>query len=216
MHALRDPEAREAIRAAAHLQPFLNDLRAEADRARSTGPEPLTFRLFHQFEATGDRAAYERVYFDRRRRLLGLALTSVIDETDTYLPALEDLIWAVCNEYTWALPAHLPVGVEVAAANRVPPEKVVDLFAAHTAHALAEVASLLGERLDPWLHYRIRIEIERRIFQPVFYDPVHFCVGVGPDELGGRVWRVCRDGGAAPGNRPRTTGRDDRARPPDA
>ena len=214
LDALRDPEALTALRAAAHLQPFLSDMRAEADRAQSTALEPLTFRLFHLFEATGDREAYERLYFDRHRRLLGLALTSVIDETDNYLSALEDLIWAVCNEYTWALPAHLPVGVAVAAAHRVPPEQVVDLFAAHTAHALAEVASLLGERLDPWLHYRIRTEIERRIFQPAFYDPVHFwwesapmnwaavcagCVGMAAllletdrEQLAGMIDRVLR------------------------
>src|SRR2546422_1009099 len=48
-----------------------------------------------------------------RRRLVGLALTSVIDQTDVYREALENLIWELCNEYTWSLPAHLPVGVEV-------------------------------------------------------------------------------------------------------
>jgi len=164
----------ELYRESPHLQPFLAEMRAEADRARSTPLEPLSYELFRLFETTGDRAAYERVYFDRRRRLLGLALTSVLDETDEYLSALHALIWALCNEYTWALPAHLQVGVEATQAYRVPPDQVVDLFAAHTAHALAEVASLLDDRLDPWLHYRIRTEIERRTFRPVFYDPHHF------------------------------------------
>lgn len=174
LEALRDPAALAAIRAAPHRQPFLDRMRSEAARAASTPPEPLTFALFRLFETTGDRAAYERVYFDRYRRLAALALVSAIDATDDYLPALSDLIWDVCQMYTWALPAHLPVGVKAIQANRVPPEQVVDLFAAHLAHALAEVASLLGERLDPWLHYRIRTEVERRIFRPVFDDPRRF------------------------------------------
>ncbi len=174
LEALRDPVSRRAMRAAPHLQPFLSEMRAEAARAVSDPPAPLSFSLFRLFEATGDRTAYERVYFDRRRRVLGLALTAVIDETEAYLPALHDLLWAICEEYTWALPAHLPVGIDAVQANRLPPEQVVDLFAAHTAHMLAEVAALLGEQLDPWLGYRIRSEVERRIFQPLFHDPRPF------------------------------------------
>ncbi|MBN2469951.1 MAG: heparinase II/III family protein, partial [Anaerolineae bacterium] len=174
LEALHDPAALQGIRAAQHLQPFLTEMRDEAARASSTPLAPLSFSLFHLFETTGDRAAYERAYFDRRRRLLGLALTTIIDETDAYLPALHDLLWAICNEYTWALPAHLPVGIEAVQACRLPPEQVVDLFAAHTAHMLAETSALLGEHLDPWLHYRIRSEMERRIFLPVFHDPRPF------------------------------------------
>ncbi len=172
VQALRDPDQLHALRAAPHLQPFLADMRAEAARARSTPLAPLPFSLFHLFETSGDRLTYERPYFDRRRRLLGLALAAVIDEADDNLPALADVIWELCNEYTWSLPAHLPAGV--AMAHRVPPEQVVDLFAAHTAHALAEAVALLGERLDPWLQYRVRTEVERRIFQPLFHDPRHF------------------------------------------
>ncbi|MBN2053319.1 hypothetical protein JW905_00265, partial [bacterium] len=171
LEALRDPQS---LREAEHLDRFLSGIRAEAKRARSTPITPLPFSLFHLFETTGERAAYEQAYFDRRRRLAGLALTAVIDEADENLPALADLLWEICNEYTWSLPAHLPVGVEAVHAHRVPPEQVVDLFAAHTAHALAEVISLLGERLDPWLAYRIRREVDRRIFEPLFYDPRHF------------------------------------------
>jgi hypothetical protein len=174
LEALRDPDRLQALRRAAHLGRFMAGMRAEAERARSTPIPPLPFDLFHLFETTGDRTAYETPYFDRRRRLAGLALTAVLDETDNYLPALADLIWEICNEYTWSLPAHLPVGVDAVQAHHVPPEQVVDLFAAHTAHALAEVPSLLGDRLDPWLVYRIRGEVERRIFEPLFTDPHHF------------------------------------------
>ncbi len=171
---LHDSAILQKIRTVPHLQQVLSDMRAEAQRAQAIPLETLPFSLFHLFETTGERTTYERVYFDRRRRLSGLTLTSVIDETDQYLPALSDLIWEICNEYTWSLPAHLQVGVEAIKAYRVPPEQVVDLFAAETAHALAEILSLLGERLDSWLHYRIRNEIEWRIFQPIFNTAYHF------------------------------------------
>lgn len=174
LDALRDPARLRALRAAPHLHQLLAGLRDEAGRAGAAPLTPLSFDLFRRFEASGDRAAFERAYFDRRRRLLGLALTATLDETDAPLPALADLVWELCNEYTWALPAHLPVGAAAARAGRLPPEQIVDLFAAHTAHALAEVLALLGERLDPWLHYRVRAEVERRVFGPLFHDPRHF------------------------------------------
>lgn len=172
--ALRDEDSLEAVRQAAHFQQFLSELNTEAKQARSTPIPPLPFRLFHLFETTGDRGEYERPYFDRRRRLLALALETAVTQTDIYLPALHDLIWELCNEYTWALPAHLPVGAQAVQTYRLPPEQIIDLFAAHTAHALAETLALLGTRLDPWLHYRVRTEIERRIFRPLFHDPHHF------------------------------------------
>lgn len=174
LDALRDMGVRQRLLSAPHLQPFLKETRAEADRAKEVPLEPIPFSLFRLFEETGDRAAFQRVYFDRRCRLAGLILTTVLDETDAYLGTLNDLIWEICNEYTWALPAHLPVGIEQVRANRVPPEQEVDLFSAHTAHILAETVSLFGERLPAWLHYRIRAEIQRRIFQPVFDSPYHF------------------------------------------
>jgi len=174
LDALHDVAVRQRLLSAAHLQSFLKEARAEAARAKEVPLEPISFSLFRLFETTGDRDAFQQAYFDRRRRLAGLILTTVLDETDAYLETLDDLIWEICNEYTWALPAHLPVGIEQVRVSRVPPEQVVDLFSAHTAHILAETISLLGERLPDWLHYRIHTEIQRRVFQPVFDSPYHF------------------------------------------
>jgi hypothetical protein len=174
LSALRDASMRQQLRAAPHLQSFLDDMRLEALRAQKTPLEALSFSLFRLFETTGDRADYQRVYFDRRRRFAGMVLTTVIDESDASLTSLCDLIWEICNEYTWALPAHLPVGIDLVIANPVSPEQVVDLFAAHTAHMLAEVVSLLGERLPDWLHYRVRTEAERRVFQPASHASHRF------------------------------------------
>src|SRR5690606_10718592 len=105
LDTLLDPEKRQQLRTVAHLQSFLRDMRIEAVRAQETPLEPLSFSILRLFEPTGDRAVFERAYFDRRRRLAGLALTSVIDDADMYLSTLSDLMWEVCNEYTWALPA---------------------------------------------------------------------------------------------------------------
>jgi hypothetical protein len=163
-----------AIRADPHFQNLLGGMRAMASRAQAEPIPPLPFSLWRLFGTTGTRLEYERPYFARRGRLLALALATIVDETEAYLDPLQDLIWAICDEYSWCLPAHLGQGAVPDRASRVQPAAMVDLFAAETTHALAEALALLGARLSPWIVYRARAEIERRVFQPLFHDPVHF------------------------------------------
>ncbi|MBN9389079.1 MAG: heparinase II/III family protein [Chloroflexi bacterium] len=159
---------------APHLQTLIKEIRAEAESAAGTPTPDLPFSLFQLFETQGTRLEFETPYFARRSRLAVLTLATLLDETAAYLPALENEIWEICLEYSWALPAHLPVGVEESRSARVSPRQTVDLFAAETAHQLAETLNWLGNRLNPWLDYRVREEIEQRFYRPLFYDPHHF------------------------------------------
>lgn len=153
---------------------LVREIREEAERASRDPVPQLGFSLFNRFEKAGTRLEYEKPYFDRRRRLLGLTFASLIDGTDRYISVLEDLMWEICGEYTWCLPAHIPIGIEAVRAGRRTPPQTVDLFAAETAHGLAETLYMLGDRLDPWIGLRVRSEIEERIFRPLFHDPVPF------------------------------------------
>lgn len=203
-----------ALRDTPHLQRLLSEVRQDAQAAKSAPIQTLPYGAFKLFEITGTRKEYERPYFARRGRLIALTLAATVDQDDSVIPALEDLLWAICDEYTWCLPAHLGRGTGNPREGRLPPEQTVDLFAAETSHALAETLALLGDRLHPWLHYRVRTEIERRIFRPLFHEPVHFhwesvpmnwasvCAGAAgmaalvleedPERLAGMVERCCR------------------------
>lgn len=167
-------KAIETAKSSPEFAELIGEIRAEAERAVREPIEPLPFSKFHLFEKEGTRLEYERPYFDRRGRLLGLTFAFLIDVEERYITALEDLIWEICAEYTWSLPAHVPVGLEAAlkAPRSVP--HTVDLFAAETAHGLAEVLYLLGDRLNPWIAYRIRNELEERIMNPLFGNPLPF------------------------------------------
>jgi hypothetical protein len=157
-----------------YLQELVTEAREVAHNAHQTPIPALPFSAFRLFETTGNRTEYETAYFERRGRLIGLAVTNLIDNTDEHIVTLENLVWEICNEYTWAVPAHLPVGLKANLAHRLPPEQMVDLFAAETADALAELLVLFKDRLNPWLDYRIRSEIERRVFAPMFDTSTHF------------------------------------------
>ncbi len=118
----------------------------------------LKYSDFKLFFTTGDRSIYEKPYFDRRRALDCAALLSLIyPHEPAYLDRLMDVIYAICDESTWCLPAHQ--GTIDKNDNGV-----IDLFAAETGLYLAEIDTLLGDRLDPLIRDRIRVEIDRRIF----------------------------------------------------
>ncbi len=155
------------IRTSRRLAHLLGEIRAEADRAVREPLPPLPFDDFRLFREQGTRLEYERPYFRRRARLLSLTLALLIDGDDKYIEPLENTVWDLCGEYAWAVPAHLPYAGSGTDAE-LPPDTVVDLFAAETAHALAEMLLLVGDRLHPWIAQRVRSEIERRVFEPVF------------------------------------------------
>ena len=78
----------------------------EADCANRDLPE-LKYGDYKQYWVTGDRKQYERPYFARRRAIACSAMLSLLyPEERKYLEHLEDVIFAICNEYSWCLPAH--------------------------------------------------------------------------------------------------------------
>ena len=120
----------------------------------------LTYSLFKLYWITGSRSEYEAVYFNRRQRMNACTFLSLMyPEEEKYLNCLSDMIFAICNEYTWCLPAHYDQGNNIK-------DLTVDLFAAETGFALSEIYTMLGDRLDPLIKTRIEKELERRIFAP--------------------------------------------------
>ena len=170
---IREDEAYAAIR---------REVREEAARHDGEPVPPLTWSLFRRWRVDGDRQAYEAAYFRRRKRLTAHALRCLIWPEDArFLDALCETVWAVCDEFTWCLPAHFPwpeeekaAGTDKEAGDR--PETGhrfsslhVDLFAAETAFALAEILRLTGDRLPRLLRDRIRYETFRRVLFPFLH-----------------------------------------------
>lgn len=154
------------------LYEFFEDFKRFSDNLKSTPTEQLTFSLFRRFEECGDRLAFEDLYFNRRQKLLAYALGYWLYEREEDLALLEDIIWVILDEYTWSLPAHLfRQGLSVVQKEDT---YTVDLFAAETAHALAETVSLLGDVLHPIIKERIHREIESRIFARAYENHGEF------------------------------------------
>jgi hypothetical protein len=180
--------SKDAIRRDAHLAGQVQFIAEERDGFLRRDIPHLPWSLYKLYDTTGDRGQFQDPYFERRRRLLILCLSVWLWERPEDISALEDCIWAICDEYSWCLPAHmagtslLPPGstadstingefggsaeTESAAQvgglitdNRIR----LDLFACETAFALAECCAMLDTTLNGMVLDRARSEVTRRV-----------------------------------------------------
>ncbi|MEV7111537.1 heparinase II/III domain-containing protein [Streptomyces anulatus] len=165
----RSPDLWRRVQASPLGGPALHDVAARAGTWAGTSIEPLPLSLYRRYAADGSRAPFQDVYFRaRRNRLTDLALTALWQPEADPAP-LEDLIWAVCDEYTWCLPAHVDGLLEPYPSR--PHAEQIDLFAAETAFTLTELRHLFADRLSPLVAERIRSEVLRRVLKPFLESP---------------------------------------------
>ena len=122
---------------------------AEA-RETTTIPE-TTYTRYRIFRRTGERPPYQTPYFGKRGLLTQEVLAAWLGQDDSNLDRVNDLLWSICEETTWVVPAH---------------EKevwTIDLFCAETAADLAHALLLLGDRLPEEIRDRVRHEIKARV-----------------------------------------------------
>jgi hypothetical protein len=128
----------------------------------------LPATLYLEFRRNGNRSRYQDVWFLRPAMLGGLALAECVQGEGRFLDPLANVIWAICEESSWALPAH--IGAQRAGVGLPDPsEPIIALFSAETACSLAWVVYLLEDRLDtvsPLICRRVRREIDQRILTP--------------------------------------------------
>ncbi|ULT57493.1 heparinase II/III-family protein [Neobacillus drentensis] len=152
---------------------LLDEIRVEANRLLIEKDPELPFSLFKIFAESGSRLEYEKAYFEKRRRLNTFAIMVLLEPTNIdYLTALENIIWSICNEYSWCLPAHLQnspetsIQVSYTLKEAFAQAYSIDLFAAETAFSLAEILRLTEEYLNPIICKRINEEVFKRILHP--------------------------------------------------
>lgn len=120
--------------------------------AEQKGIPDTTYTLYRRFRLAGERPPYERPYFAKRTLLTREVTAAWLGQDDDRIDPICDLIWSVCEETSWVVPAH----------EGGP--QTIDLFAAETGCDLAHIVAVLGERLPDEIRARVREEAKRRIF----------------------------------------------------
>lgn len=160
MQPALDPEFWKQVRTDAVYRPLLNAT-LELYRQSHCSPIPsLPYRSRFRFYRDGDRSEFERPYFCRRQYLSSAALLTLIyPDEPHYLLETQEILWAICDEYSWVLPAHTQGTLQEDLSY-------IDLFCAQTGFAIAEICYVLSDRLDSRVLERAQFEVRRRVVQP--------------------------------------------------
>lgn len=136
---------------------FIDVLKKQYENNRVGVYESLKYSSRQKFYETGDRADFEKLYFQKREYLSAVAMLALIyEDNEEYLNELQDIIWNICDEPTWILPAHIDDDYDKLSTY-------IDLFSAETGFALSEICSLLGKRMNKNILIRTQKSIKERI-----------------------------------------------------
>jgi hypothetical protein len=143
-------------------------------RSRLGTPWPsLVLNDYLRYYRDGNRSEFEKIYFNRRRRLGSAAIAQAAGGEQAFAAEAADGLWLICEESSWCLPAHARHGLAADVPSCLPPTGsggYIDLFNCETAMVLAETCQLIGPALDGIdcrIVPRVREEIRRRILDPL-------------------------------------------------
>lgn len=127
---------------------------------------PVTSYL--DFKRTGERIGMEKFWSDRLDVLKKLVLAEILEGEGRFMDAIINGSWAVCEQSTWVLSAHLPSQKGGAGIPNIE-DPIIDLGAGETASTVAWIYYFFKddfEKTSPFLKARIPYEINRRIIEP--------------------------------------------------
>jgi len=167
---LGDP-AWAAARENPDVASWIGPLTARAD-AEADEPLPkLTDELYTDFFRTGARTRFEKIYFERRRRLGRAALAILLGDEAVrarLLPSLLRKLEEIFAETSWTLPAH--AGDEPSGKD---PLKI-DLCASDTADTLAALLTIFREVVPADFTRRVRGRLRVQLFENYLAPRRHF------------------------------------------
>lgn len=123
----------------------------------------VTATEYLQFTRSKDSPQVNPRYPARRFQLFNLIMAESMEGKGRFNDKIADAVWAICEESTWVIPAHISGLPNV-------DKPYVDLFAAETASLLAWTYYFVGDRLDQvskQIKPRIVNEINRRMLNPI-------------------------------------------------
>ena len=141
------------------FKPFIEEIENEVKLILSNDSNfpQVTYADIFAFKESGSRKESETSYFRRRRSVVALGLYLQWKNNEQAMRVFKNMVWDVCQEYSWALPAHYPNDFS---------GFTIDLFTAETAHMLSEFLQIFDSEFEPLLKFEICRQINQRIINP--------------------------------------------------
>ena len=155
---------REKLLKCETAKPVIDEIIKNADDAVSREYPPLLYNEYMIYNENGSRIEYEQKYFIRRKDCSFLLSAFYLTDDEKYLKPLSNLIFAICDEFSWCVPAHSRLDENPTAEFVI---EMIDLFQAETARLLCDAYNILGDKLPYLVCDRIKYEVRRRLIMPM-------------------------------------------------
>ncbi len=142
----------------------------EANKYLAMDMPVLNASVFMEFYRTGNRTNYQDIYNLRRYALNLSVLAELFENKGRYIDFMIDLIWMICEETTWIIPAHNSVGSYKHSSLPLPDleRPIIDLMAADTGASIAMALYFfknIFDEITPQISRRAKNELDRRIIR---------------------------------------------------
>ena len=141
--------------------PSANAVIKSAEKLAQAPPPVITEELYKEFYANGNRANYQREFFQAQSRFINFAVAERLENKGRFIQPLDDAIKQFCALKSWVLPAH-----DAGAVVYDGKSTYSDLGAATAGGELAIAINLLRDKLPRETVELATREIERRVLAP--------------------------------------------------
>ena len=151
---------------------------ANAEKALADEIPMLPASMYRQYVTNGNRSVYEGRFFKRRDMVLWLSLAEWYEKKGRFTEKLMDVIWAIMEESTWMVPAHLYNNPVVGAEMTLSPVygdnmlHGIDLFSATTCAVLTTAYVYAKDELDkltPVVANKMKYMLNDRFVKPFLH-----------------------------------------------
>lgn len=142
---------------------LINEIESYIESILDGDVPQISYSSYLKFFESGIRKDFEEEYFKKRKQLTALALYLQWSNSQKALDYFKELLWAISNEFSWCLGAHLHFDDSgfIGESN-----KIIDLFSAETAQTLSEIIIIHKDKLDKMLIKHIKNQIKERVLNP--------------------------------------------------
>ncbi|MBC9794664.1 heparinase II/III domain-containing protein [Sinomicrobium weinanense] len=141
---------------------------SDAEEALNYNWPAIPATAYLAFKRTGDREVMQQYSRKRSSSLKKLVLGELLEHKGRFLDAIVNGSWAICEQSTWVLSAHLPSQKGGAGIPNIK-EPIIDLGAGEIANLLGWTYYFFKDEftgISPFLKKRIPDEIKDRIIIP--------------------------------------------------
>jgi len=144
-------------------EPLMNQIETYVKVIIKGNIPQIPYSTYVDFYKNGSRKEFEESYFERRKQLTALGLYLQWDDSKDTIDYFQELLWAISNEFSWCLAAHLQYREDTFGEDSA---KAIDLFSAETAQTLSEIIIIHKDKIDLLLFNHIKKQIKDRIIEP--------------------------------------------------